>query len=210
MADSKISDLPDGAGSVSTVAMVAAVISGITKRVTLANIIALITKSDIGLGNVDNTSDSTKLAAFLAAIRNGVNSAGDDLNKLYNIALGCAKLAESQNFTKSQRVTPVALSYAAGSFAVDFALSNNFSIALTENSTLSNPINLEVYVGQSGQITVTQNASVAKTLDFGSYWKNVDGSVPTVSTTLSAVNLIAYYVNAGNHISFSLIKHGVE
>lgn len=208
MADSKISDLPDGAGSVSTVAMVAAVISGITKRVTLANIIALITKSDIGLGNVDNTSDSTKLAAFLAAIRNGVNSAGDDLNKLYNIALGCAKLAETQSFTKSQRVTPVALSYAAGSFAVDFALSNNFSIALTENSTLSNPTNL--VAGQSGQITVTQNASVAKTLDFGSYWKSADGSAPTVSTTLSAVNLIAYYVNSTNHISFSLIKHGAE
>jgi len=42
-----------------------------------------VTKTQVGLGNVDNTSDVTKEAATIAAIRNGVPTAGDDLNKLY-------------------------------------------------------------------------------------------------------------------------------
>lgn len=53
-----------------------------------------VTKAQVGLGNVDNTSDVNKPVstaqaaadtAVLNTIRNGVNSAGDDLAKLYDL-----------------------------------------------------------------------------------------------------------------------------
>lgn len=118
-----------------------------------------------------------------------------------------AYLDVTQAFTKAQRVTPVALTSSGASIAVDFALSNNFSHILTENTTLANPTNL--VAGQSGQITLTQHASAAKTLAFDTYWKSADGVAQTISTTVDAINVIAYYVNSTTHITFNLIKHGV-
>jgi hypothetical protein len=50
--------------------------------------VVVLDKADIGLPNADNTSDATKQAATLLAIRNGVPSAGDDLQKLYNLIVG--------------------------------------------------------------------------------------------------------------------------
>lgn len=110
-------------------------------------------------------------------------------------------------WTKAQRVAVVSLSSTSASIAIDLSLSNNFSHTLTENTTLANPTNL--VAGQSGQITITQHASAAKTLAYGSYWKSADGTTPTLSTTVGAVNLLSYYVNSTSHITFSLIKHGV-
>lgn len=118
-----------------------------------------------------------------------------------------AQLAVAQSFTKAQRVTPVTLTSSAGAIAIDFALSNNFSHTLTENTTLANPTNC--VAGQSGQITITQNAGAAKTLSFGTNWHSSDGTAQVVSTTLNAVNLIAYYVNSPTNISFYLHKHGI-
>ena len=112
-------------------------------------------------------------------------------------------------FTKSQSATPVALTSSSNSTAVDLSLSNNFSQALTENTTLANPSN--PVAGTSGQIAITQNASAAKTLSYGSQWiEAATGSAPTVSTTLSAQNLLSYYVFDTTHIYYVLNKHGVS
>jgi hypothetical protein len=50
-------------------------VAGRTGAVTLNS-------SDVGLGNVENTSDATKQASFLSAIRDGVASAYDTLAKI--------------------------------------------------------------------------------------------------------------------------------
>jgi hypothetical protein len=108
---------------------------------------------------------------------------------------------------KSQAVVPVVLTSLSASVAVDLSLSNNFSHALTENTSLSNPSNM--VAGSAGQITITQNASSAKTLGYGSQWVYNDGSAnPPVSTTLNAVNLLSYYVVDATHIWFNLAKSG--
>ena len=119
-----------------------------------------------------------------------------------------AKLSVAQSFTKAQRSTPVVISSTSGITNIDFDSSNNFTLTLSENTSLSNPTNMTV--GQSGQITVIQHSTSAKTLTFSNYWKSVDGTTQTVSTTLNAINLITYYVNSNNHITFNLIKHGVS
>lgn len=51
-----------------------------------------VTKSQVGLGSSDDTSDATKQTAFLTAIRNGVNVAGDDLKKLYDLIISIGQL----------------------------------------------------------------------------------------------------------------------
>lgn len=57
-------------------------------------------KTDLALNNVDNTSDANKQAATISAIRNGVPTGGDDLNKLYNLI--DAGLADANAYTDTK------------------------------------------------------------------------------------------------------------
>lgn len=114
-----------------------------------------------------------------------------------------AKTNAVQSFSVAQRGTPTSLTSSSASIAVNLALSNNFSHALTENTTLANPTN--IVAGQCGTIVFTQNASAAKTLAFGSYWKLPGGTAPTLTTTLSAVDTLAYYVESSTRITCRML-----
>ncbi len=98
-------------------------------------------------------------------------------------------------FTAAQRGAVVALTSTAASIAVNLALSNNYSHALTENTTLAAPSNAGE--GQSGFVFLTQNASAAKTLAFNTFWKFPGGTVPSLTTTLGAVDVLVYSVDPG-------------
>ena len=96
-----------------------------------------------------------------------------------------------------------ALTSSAASIAVDASASNNFTHTFTENTTLANPTNL--VQGQSGVIVFTQHASSPKTLAFASYWDFPGGTVPTMTATNSAVDVLAYYVNSATSITARLL-----
>ncbi len=98
--------------------------------------------------------------------------------------------------------TPVALTSSSASIAVDMS-DSNFTHTFTENTTLANPTNLTA--GQSGIIVFTQHASSPKTLAFGSYWDFPGGTVPTVTASNSAVDVLAYYVNSSTSITAKLL-----
>jgi hypothetical protein len=98
--------------------------------------------------------------------------------------------------------TPVALTSTSASIAVDMS-DSNFTHTFTENTTLANPTNLTA--GQSGVIVFTQHASSPKTLAFGSYWDFPSGTVPTVTASNSAVDVLAYYVNSSTSITAKLL-----
>jgi hypothetical protein len=98
--------------------------------------------------------------------------------------------------------TPVALTSSSASIAVDMS-DSNFTHTFTENTTLANPTNLTA--GQSGVIVFTQHASSPKTLAFGSYWDFPSGTVPTVTASNSAVDVLAYYVNSSTSITAKLL-----
>lgn len=87
---------------------------------------------------------------------------------------------------------PVALASVAGSVAVDFNSGINFTLAMTENTTLAAPTNAKP--GQSGFIEITQNAGAAKTLGFHANWIAAGAVDPTISTTLSARDVINYEI----------------
>ena len=108
----------------------------------------------------------------------------------------------AQTFTAAQRGSVVALTDAA-TITPDFAAGNNFSVTLGGNRTLANPTNL--VVGQSGVIKITQDATGSRTLAFGNAWDWAGGSVPSLTTTANAVDILAYYVDGTNNITARLI-----
>ncbi len=109
-----------------------------------------------------------------------------------------AGLAVAQSFTKAQRGTPVALTDAA-TIAVDLSLGNNFTVTLAGNRTLGAPTN--VTAGQSGVIVVTQDGTGSRTLAYNSAYKFAGGTAPTLTTTASAVDVLAYYVESASRIT---------
>jgi hypothetical protein len=140
------------------------------------------------------TADATGSAVSLTSIRSNLGMVfGTDV----------AGLATAESFTKAQRITPVALTSTSASIALDASLSNNFTHTFTENTTLANPTNL--VAGQGGVIVFTQHASSPNTLAFGSNWKFQDGSVPSVTATNSAIDVLVYYVESASRISAKLI-----
>ena len=109
-----------------------------------------------------------------------------------------AGLAVAQSFTKAQRGTVVALTDAA-TIAVDLSLGNNFSVTLAGNRTLGAPTNQTA--GQSGVIVVTQDGTGSRTLAYNSVYKFAGGTAPTLTTTASAVDVLAYYVESASRIT---------
>ena len=109
-----------------------------------------------------------------------------------------AGLAVAQTFTKAQRGSVVSLTDAA-TIAVDLSLGNNFSVTLAGNRTLGAPTN--VTAGQSGVIVVTQDSTGSRTLAYNSVYKFAGGTAPTLTTTGSAVDVLAYYVESSTRIT---------
>ena len=118
----------------------------------------------------------------------------------YNAATAVTNTAQS--FSAAQRGTVSALTDGA-TITPDFAVANNFSVTLGGNRTLANPTNLTT--GQSGVIRIAQDATGSRTLAYGSNWKFPGGTAPTLTTTASAVDVLAYYVDNGTRITARLM-----
>jgi hypothetical protein len=161
-------------------------------------------------------------SAWVAAYVSGVGflSAANNLSDLANtgtartnlgVAIGTnvqaydadtAKTDVAQSFTAAQRGTVSALTDGA-TITPDFAVANNFSVTLGGSRTLANPTNLTT--GQSGVIRLAQDATGSRTLAYGSNWKFPGGTAPTLTTTASAVDVLAYYVDNGTRITARLM-----
>lgn len=110
----------------------------------------------------------------------------------------------AQTFTKAQRGAITALTDGA-TITPDFSAANNFSVTLGGNRTLANPTNITA--GQSGVIVITQDATGSRTLSYGSYFKFPNGTAPTLTTTASKVDVLAYYCESTTRISAQLLSN---
>lgn len=125
--------------------------------------------------------------------------AASDIDRLATAQTITAK----KTFTAATIGTPSAPAYAA-SLTLDFAVANNFDVGtLTGNITLNNPSNLAA--GQSGTITLTQDATGGRTVSYGSYFKFVNGSAPSLSTSANKVNVLCYYVRSTTFIAVAAL-----
>ena len=146
--------------------------------------------------SIDNGVITTAKLAFtpLQSTDLGVTVQGYDANT--------AKTNAAQSFTAAQRGSYVTLTDAA-TVAVDLSLGNNFQVTLAGNRTLGAPTN--VVAGQSGVIRVIQDATGSRTLAYNSVYKFPGGTAPTLTTTASAVDLLAYHVESATRIAVRFI-----
>ena len=108
-----------------------------------------------------------------------------------------SETTNGQTVTGGVRGNVVSLTDAA-SIAYDMDDGVNATVTLGGNRTLANPTN--VTVGQSGVIFVKQDGTGSRTLSFGSYWSFAGGTAPTLTTTASALDAIAYSVESTTNI----------
>lgn len=121
------------------------------------------------------------------------------------IATGTSlQTVDANTWDVTQRGAVTSLTSSSGSIAINLAATNNYSHTLTENTTLAAPTN--PVAGQSGCIVFTQHASSPKTLAFNSFWKFAGGTVPTLTATNSAVDVLTYYVCSSGFAVCQLIK----
>ena len=135
----------------------------------------------------NSTFDGVDIAARDAVLTTTTNTA----NAANTTANAAATLTAVQTFTAGQRGEVTALTDAS-SIATDLALSNNFAITLGGNRTLANPSNITA--GQSGSIFITQDGTGSRTLAYGTNFKFVAGTAPTLSTAAASVDRIDYVV----------------
>jgi len=135
----------------------------------------------------NSTFDGVDVAARDAVLTTTTNTA----NTANTTANAAATLTAVQTFTAGQRGEVTALTDAS-SIATDLALSNNFSVTLAGNRTLANPTN--TVAGQSGSIFITQDGTGSRTVAFGTSFKFVAGTAPTLSTAASSIDRIDYVV----------------
>ena len=141
----------------------------------------------------NSTFDGVDVAARDAVLTTTTNTA----NAANTTANAAATLTAVQTFTAGQRGEVTALTDAS-SIATDLALSNNFSVTLAGNRTLANPTN--PVAGQSGSIFITQDGTGSRTLAFGTNFKFVAGTAPTLSTAAASVDRIDYVVASATKI----------
>ena len=146
-----------------------------------------------GAITTNSTFDGVDIATRDAVLTTTTNTA----NAANTTANAAATLTAVQTFTAGQRGEVTALTDAS-SIATNLALSNNFSVTLAGNRTLANPTN--TVAGQSGSIFITQDGTGSRTLAFGTNFKFVAGTAPTLSTAAASVDRIDYVVASATKI----------
>lgn len=167
----------------------------VTKQGSNALVAGDITSGDV----VEVQYDGTRFQV-LSPLRTPVLTVG---GVAFASLTGAASLV-TNTFTGAQIGTVTALTSTSNSMAINLATNNNFSHTFTENTTLANPSN--PVAGQSGRIFFTQHASSPKTLAFGNQYKFPGGSVPTVTASNSAIDVLYYDVLSSTQIALSLVK----
>lgn len=200
-----------GGGAVTSVA-------GKTGAVTLA-------KADVGLGNVDNTSDANKpistatqtaLNAKVDTSRtlsaSGLATGGGDLSANRTIDVAAATAAEYRVGTAAKAVSvqnawsamaEVALTD-AGTIAWDLSTGIDFTVTLAGNRVLGNPTN--VTVGKKGRLRVVQDGAGSKTLSYSANYEFAGGTAPVLSTAANAQDVLYYDVISTTRMVLSILK----
>jgi hypothetical protein len=190
----------DGSGNFSAGTITAALTGNASTATTLATARNIQGVSFDGSAAITVVTAGSGISVTGTAVANtGVLSVNSSTGAITNVA----KTDTAQTFTAAQRGTPVALTDAA-TVAVDLSLSNNYTLTLAGNRTLGAPTNQTA--GQSGVIVLSQDATGSRTLAFASVWKFPGGTAPTLTTTASAVDVLAFYVESSTRITARLVS----
>jgi trimeric autotransporter adhesin len=133
-------------------------------------------------GNAALVVGSTALAsgnAALGSLANKYDKTGGPISGPVTV--------QSQSIGTSTRVV------ASGVIILNFGAGNNFEVTLTSGTqTLASPANASG--GQTGTIIVRQDNTGSRLLTYSGAWSFQSNTAPTLTTTASGVDLLAYYV----------------
>lgn len=103
----------------------------------------------------------------------------------------------------SQSYGVISSTISSGVILLDFSANNNFDITLEGNSTLAPSVSPSG--GQSGAVYIRQDGTGSRTLAYSGGWSFSNGSAPTLTTTASGTDLLAYYAASPTTIVANLI-----
>jgi len=96
--------------------------------------------------------------------------------------------------------TPSGVILGSGVITLNFGTRNNFEVVLTAGtSTLASPTNASG--GQCGALVFRQDSVGTRLLTYSGAWSFVSATAPTLTTSASGVDLLAYYVVNPNRIN---------
>ena len=205
MADLKISALPAAVVPVAGTEVLPIVQSGATVQVSIDNVIA--SRASLAANTFTGAQTLPAAGAILTGSLSGtttlVAAAAASGTATLPAAGGTLAVTATNTFTGAQIGSVTALTSSGASIAIDLANNCNFSYTTAESSTLAAPSN--PVAGQSGVITITQGAT-ARTLAYNTFWKFPGGTVPTLTATPGAVDVLAYSVESATRCTCQLIK----
>lgn len=154
-------------------------------------------------GNAGLSSSATALASGNSALvvagsaLSSGNAALSDLNNKYDKTGGPISGPVS---VQSQAISPPTFIEASGVVILDFGASNNFEITLTSGTqTFASPVNASG--GQTGVIVLRQDSVGSRLAVYSGSWSFQGNTPPTLTTTASGVDVLAFYVVNPNRIT---------
>jgi trimeric autotransporter adhesin len=157
-------------------------------------------------GNAALTSAATALASGNAALIVGGDALASGNAALTGLSSKVSKGGDVISGTlvvDSQSYGVVSSTVSSGVILIDFSANNNFDVTLEGNSTLAPSV--APSGGQSGAIFIRQDSVGSRTLAYSGGWSFANGSAPTLTTTASGTDLLAYYAAAPTAIVGNLI-----
>ena len=102
---------------------------------------------------------------------------------------------------------PVVTLADATSVVPDLNTSNVFAVTLAGNRTLAAPTNTSTNIGATGHIFIVQDATGDRTLSYNTAYQFPDGTVPVLTTTSGAVDVLFYAVRTTAKVDSIVIKN---
>jgi len=166
----------------------------VDSSVALASGNAALVDSSVALasGNAALVDSSVALASGNAALTDlsgKVSKAGD--------------IVSGTLVVDSQSYGVVSSTISSGVILLDFSENNNFDVTLEGNSTLAPSVSPSG--GQSGAVYIRQDGTGSRTLSYSGGFSFSNGSAPTLTTTASGVDLLAYYSPESSTIVATLL-----
>jgi hypothetical protein len=159
--------------------------------------------TDYSLANQSGANFRTELNSILGAVQTLNSGSSAPSNLVAHMVFLDTSTTPATETTNGQVVTggvrgAITTLTDAATIAVDMDDNNNFKVTLGGNRTLGNPSN--VVEGQTGFIEVIQDGTGSRTLSYSSNYRFVGGTAPTLTTTASAVDILAYAVMSDEKI----------
>jgi hypothetical protein len=95
----------------------------------------------------------------------------------------------------------------ATSVVPDLNTSNVFAVTLAGNRTLAAPTNTSTNIGATGHIFLVQDATGGRTLSYNTAYQFPDGTVPVLTSTSGAVDVLFYAVRTTTKVDSIVIKN---